>query len=82
MLNCILHHKQGSHTSLSDRLIKTTTPPTPATTTATTTVREGGNEEREDPVVFERKLDVATADIYAPISAITYSPRSHERTLL
>ncbi|MFL6309580.1 MAG: hypothetical protein ACJ70T_06250, partial [Nitrososphaera sp.] len=56
----------GSHTSFSDRLIKTTTPLTPATTT-TTTVREGGNEEREDPVVFERKLDIATAGLHSYI---------------
>ncbi|MFL6526355.1 MAG: hypothetical protein ACJ70Q_09475 [Nitrososphaera sp.] len=45
-------------------MIKTTTPPTPATTTRTTTVREGGNEVREDPVVFERKLDIATAGLH------------------
>jgi len=47
---------------------------------ATTTVREEGEEEKL--AVFERKLDVATADIYTSISAVSYSPRSHERTLL
>ncbi|MFL6503650.1 MAG: hypothetical protein ACJ70W_08960 [Nitrososphaera sp.] len=49
-------------------------------TTTTTTVREEGEEE--NLAVFERKLDVATADIYTPISAVSYSPRPHERTLL